>query len=121
MSLLIALHSPVFGYCSLSEVHFFGSHSHDEIHHDHFHDDHHECDPVQDPDDHDHLMVTLDAGEFQWAAPDFTMVPHFVVIEVPDWEVLMPLIESDSDLEWTAKNPPPPDVPIFRRDSRLRL
>lgn len=122
MSLLVALHSSAIGYCVNQELYFVGDHvetpevcSHD-------------CDgdqkPVeqQDPVDHQHLMVSLDAVDFQWSATLLCVVPQFVEIELPDWSLPILLMVGEQVRDAISPtNPPPPDLPIFRRDAALRI
>lgn len=114
MSLLVALHSPAVGYCAATESYFLGDHSED-------HNCDHECADHREPLEHPHHMVLLDAGDFQWVPVTFCF-PQFVEIDLLDWSVTWPLfVAGKSGVLILPANPPPPDVPIFRRDAALRV
>ncbi|YCM45771.1 hypothetical protein V2O64_07060 [Verrucomicrobiaceae bacterium 227] len=116
MSLLIALHSPAIGYCTNSDAYFVGGHAQSVEVCDHGCDDH------STPEDHEHLMVSIDPGNFQWSANPLCIVPQFIVMEWPGWS--LPSLFIDEELRGnflSSTNPPPPDLPIFRRDSALRI
>lgn len=119
MTLLIGLQLPVFSYCAAEQTVFVGQHTieadcHDECGHD--------SAPIEIPCEEDHEFLTVDAGDFQWnsltqpAPPvalipeDFSWVSLFFISEKKDLPVIMSLVD-----------PPPPDLPIFRRDAALRL
>ena len=122
MSLLVALHSPAIGYCAGSESHFVGDHAeisevceHDCGGHDHSGD-------PEDPGEHEHLMLSLDAGDFQWSAASLWLVPQFAEIALPVWLVAPVLVTGDDfQMGVLPANPPPPETPIFRRDAALRI
>lgn len=118
MALLITFHSPAVGYCPVAETYFVGDHSEEKVTCES--DCGHSETPA--PVEHEHQVVQLDAGEFQCSAPFIFSAPRFSEVILPDW------LTSDSDLEvgltsdWLVlASPPPPDLPIFRRDAALRI
>ncbi|MEJ6642334.1 MAG: hypothetical protein QNL33_03665 [Akkermansiaceae bacterium] len=122
MSLLVALHSPAIGYCSDSESYFVGDHHEvaDVCEHD---CDGHEL-PLEpeEPIDHQHLMVSLDTADFQWSASTLHSVPQFLEIELQGWLMSpLPIVGEHFGAVIFPADPPPPDVPIFRRDAALRV
>jgi hypothetical protein len=122
MSLLVAFHSPAVGYCLDSESYFLGDHQEGPEICGHGCDDHGLPTESEDPIDHEHLMVSLDAGDFQWSTSMLCVVPQFVEIELQDWLILpLPIAGEHFGSVISPSNPPPPDIPIFRRDAALRV
>lgn len=119
MILFIGLHSPVLGYCAADDEIFVGAHLVDPAC---GHECEHDAAPIDIPCEEEHDFVTVDPGEFQWSplellAPPVAMVPEdFEFVSRPLFveEFALFLLIGNSD-------PPPPDVPIFRRDAALRL
>ena len=122
MSLLVAFHSPVFGYCVNEDQYFVGEHDEEIEACEHECDGHQEPAGKTDPVEHEHLMVSLETEDFQWSTTPLCVVPHFIEVEVLNWTLLFDF--SDGDLVGvpiSPANPPPPEVPIFRRDAALRI
>ncbi len=119
MALVIGLHSPVLGYCAAEGEVFLGEHVVETT------CDHgcqHAPDLVEVPCEEEHEFVTVDPGDFQWSplmmtAPPIALVPDDIEL------VLRPVFSENAPFVSviTSVNPPPPDVPIFRRDAALRL
>jgi hypothetical protein len=118
MILFIGLQSPVLGYCAAENEVFVGAHLVG------FSCDHgceHEAPPVQIPCEEEHDFVTVDPGDFQWS-PLSALAPPVLVAE--DFEfVSRPLFFEERAYVCLMglPDPPPPDVPIFRRDAALRV
>ena len=119
MALVIGLHSPVLGYCAAEGEVFIGEHS---IESDCHHECDHDSDPIEVPCEEEHDFVTVDPGDFQWSSFTVMDPPVFVVLEDLDWILFSPSFEKQvlvPSIKWV--DPPPPDIPIFRRDAALRL
>jgi hypothetical protein len=119
MMLLIGLQLPALGYCAGEGTFFVGQHM---IESDCQNQCCHDSPPVEIPCDEEHEFVTIDAGGFQWnpliqTAPPVTLVPE----DFP-WISLSFVFEKQEPLAiGCVVEPPPPDLPIFRRDAALRL
>ncbi len=119
MALVIGLHSPVLGYCSAEGEVFVGEHFVET-------DCHHDCDHHDDlaevPCEEEHEFLTLDPGDFQWSPLPMVESPVELVLEDFDRN-FRPVLLKGSIFVYTLKliNPPPPKVPIFRRDAALRV
>lgn len=116
--MLIGLQLPVLGYCANEETIIVGQHMIDS-------DCHHDCEhdpiPVEVPCEEEHEYVTVDAGDFQWS-PLVSLVPPVALIP-EEFSFTLSLVFERQDLLPRAcpSSPPPPDIPIFRRDAALRL
>ena len=124
MSLLIALHSPVFGYCPKEETFFIG----------HFHcqdsqgiDEHdchceHEEDPVPSPCDGEHVLISLDSDDFVWSGMEELNEVKLTLIEDLEFQSQIALgFPRILEVVTFQSRPPPPDDPVYRRFSVYRL
>jgi len=119
MTLVIGLHSPVFGYCAAGDVVIVGPHLIDSVCND---DCDHESEPTKAPCQDEHEFVTLDPGDFQWSPLALIAPPMALVPEDFDPVVCPFFVELPVPLSLISYvDPPPPDTPIFRRDAALRL
>lgn len=118
MTMLMGLQLPVIGYCAAEDAVFVGQHMVDS--HEHHHCEHDSA-PLEVPCEEEHEYVTVDAGDFQWS-PLVSLVPPAALIpEEFSLTGFFVFEKQDIPAKACCLNPPPPDVPIFRRDAALRL
>lgn len=123
MSILIALRTPVLGYCPDSEVFFLGgfdchlSHSHDHEE-DHHHRDHSEPSPCEE----NHEMISFESEDFLWNASGDLGEAKMVLVGDAEFRSRTSLHfpRALTDVAFPSR-PPPPDEPVFLRFSVLRL
>ena len=124
MSLLIALHSPVFGYCPedgsffVWEIECQASLAKD------LHDCHceHEEVPVPSPCDGEHELISLDSDDFVWSGMGELDEAKMSLIDDLGFQAQTILIFPRALATLTVQSrPPPPDDPVYRRFSVLRL
>jgi hypothetical protein len=124
MSLLVALHSPVFGYCPKNETIFMGHHHCQAPQIDDEHDCHcgHEEEPVPCPCDGEHELISLDSGDYLWSAMGDLEEVKMSLIEDLGFQI-QPSLDFPKEPTTVSflSRPPPPDQSIFRRFSVLRL
>jgi hypothetical protein len=120
MTMVIGLHSPVFGYCAAEDALLVGSHLIEPV-------CQHECDhdkapPAPAPCEEEHEFVTVETADFQWSPLDLIAPP--IVLLAEDF-ISRPVVVVPSrkifSLDLPKHDPPPPGLPIFRRDGVLRL
>ena len=119
MTMVIGLHSPVLGYCEAQDVVFVGDHlAESDCHHDCGHEEL----PAPVPCEEEHEFLAVDTGDFQWSPFHLDNPP--VIILARDF-ICEPLLVLPTrkifSMGLPEHDPPPPGLPIFRRNGVLRL
>lgn len=123
MSLLIALHSPVVGYCAEAETFFVGEFECGASLALDNHDCHglHEEESAPSPCDGEHEMITLVSGDFLWSGLEAPDAPETICVpNAQDDRSSFSLLRRQIDVT-VMPTRPPPDPSQFRRFSVLRL
>ena len=119
MTMVIGLHSPVLGYCATEDAVIAGEHL---VELDCHYDCGHEELPAPVPCEEDHEFVTVDTGDFQWSPLHLDNPP---VVRLAEDFICEPLVKLPMrkicSMALPEHDPPPPGLPIFRRDGVLRL
>ncbi|MDB4538060.1 hypothetical protein N9230_05560, partial [Akkermansiaceae bacterium] len=121
---LIALHSPVFGYCPENESLFVGETECQPS----LAQDAHGCHCEEDeqsapgPCDGEHELICLDSGDFVWSGMGELGEARMSLIEDLGFQPETSLKFPTALAQVTFRTrPPPPDDPLYRRFSVLRL